>query len=102
MFFWLAYYIFLFLICFLFANIVPNKFIKFFFTPFLFGIFGAIWFLEPGSNEMAPIISILFLESSIFDSNGTARLIRPMISSIFFLEMVSLFLYLYLRFFKKK
>ena len=43
------------------------KFILFFVS---FGILSAIWFRSPGASEIAPIISILFLENSILDSQG--------------------------------
>lgn len=51
------------------------KFILFFVS---FGILSAIWFRSPGASEIAPIISILFLENSILDSQGIMRLIRPL------------------------
>ncbi len=93
--FWLFYYLVLIFICYFLAKIINNKFIKFFLIPIVFGIFGAIWFIEPGGNEIAPIMSILFLESTILESNGLNRLIRPLISFIFLLELVSLIYYFY-------
>ncbi len=93
--FWLFYYLVLIFICYSFAKIINNKFIKFFLTPIVFGIFGALWFIEPGGNEIAPIMSILFLESSILESNGFNRLIRPLVSFIFLLELISLIYYFY-------
>ena len=98
MLFWFFYYLVLILICYSFSKFIDNKFIRFFFIPVIFGIFGALWFVKPGGNEIAPIISILFLESFILESNGFNRLIRPLISFIFFLELISLIYY----FFKKK
>ena len=97
---WFLYYFFLILICYLFSKIYSNKFIKFFFIPILFGIFGSFWFIEPGSNEMAPIISIIFLESSILDSNGNNRLLRPMVSFVFLFQLMSLIYYLLTKKFK--
>ena len=93
--FWLFYYLVLIFICYFLAKIINNKFIKFFLIPIVFGIFGAIWFIEPGGNEIAPIMSILFLESSILESNGFNRLIRPLVSFIFLLELISLIYYFY-------
>mgnify|MGYP007000370629 CR=1 len=75
-------------------------FIKFFFIPILFGIFGSFWFIEPGSNEMAPIISMIFLESSILDSNGNNRLLRPMVSFVFLFQLMSLIYYFLTKKFK--
>ena len=97
---WFLYYFFLILICYLFSKTYSNKFIKFFFIPILFGIFGSFWFIEPGSNEMAPIISIIFLESSILDSNGNNRLLRPMVSFVFLFQLMSLIYYLLTKKFK--
>ena len=96
-FIWLIYYLFLFFICFSLLKILKNKFLKAFFVPIIFGIFGSFWFLEPGGNEIAPIISILFLESTILESNGINRLIRPLISFTFFLELISLIYYFYIK-----
>tara|TARA_A100001011_G_scaffold74790_1_gene76905 strand:+ start:304 stop:615 length:312 start_codon:yes stop_codon:yes gene_type:complete len=93
--FWFFYYLSLILACYSLSKFVDNKFIRFFFIPVIFGIFGAPWFIEPGGNEIAPIISILFLESSILESNGFNRLIRPLISFIFLLELISLIFYFY-------
>tara|TARA_X000000368_G_scaffold397004_1_gene365748 strand:- start:1195 stop:1500 length:306 start_codon:yes stop_codon:yes gene_type:complete len=90
---WLLYYFSLILVCYLFSKILSNKFIKFFFIPVLFGIFGSFWFIEPGSNEVAPIVSIILLESSILDSNGNNRLLRPMVSFVFVFQIISLVYY---------
>ena len=92
---WVFYYLFLIFICYSLSKIINNKFIKFFLIPIIFGIFGALWFTEPGGNEIAPIISILFLESSILESNGFNRLMRPLVSFIFLLELISLIYYFY-------
>jgi len=90
---WFLYYFSLILVCYLFSKILSNKFIKYFFIPVLFGIFGSFWFIEPGSNEVAPIVSIIFLESSILDSNGNNRLLRPMVSFVFVFQIISLLYY---------
>ena len=92
--FWIFYYLLLIFICYLFIKTFKNKFLNFFLVPIIFGIFGSIWFSNPGNPQLAPIISILFLEASIIDSNGIQRLIRPMVSTIFFLEILSLLYYL--------
>lgn len=91
--FWIFYYFVLFILIYLFLNSVANKFLRYFFTPILIGIFGTFWFIEPGSKEIAPIISILFLETSLLDSNGFERLLRPLIVVTFLLELVSLSYY---------
>ena len=87
------YYLILFFLLYLFVQTINNKFIRYFFSPVLLGIFGSFWFIEPGSNNIAPIISIMFLEASILEPNGTDRLIRPLVSFIFLLELISLLVY---------
>ena len=94
-FFWFFYYLVLIFICYSLSKIINYKFIKFFLIPIIFGIFGSFWFIEPGGKEIAPVISIIFLESSIIESNGFNRLIRPIISFTFLLELISLIYYLY-------
>ena len=93
--FLIFYYLVLILTCYSLSKFIDNKFVRFFFIPIIFGIFGSFWFIEPGGNEIAPIISILFLESSILESNGFDRLIRPVVSFIFLLELISLIYYFY-------
>mgnify|MGYP001217001798 CR=1 FL=1 len=92
-FFYIVYYFLIFLICYLFSKLNKNKFINYFFIPIIFGVFGSLWFINPGDSSLAPIISIIFLESTIMNSNGLERLIRPLITSIFILEILSLVLY---------
>ena len=91
--FWIFYYLILIFICYALSKVIQNKFIKYFLIPIVFGLFGSFWYLEPGKNEIAPTISILFLELSIIESNGIERLLRPIISLIFFLELISLIYY---------
>ena len=100
-FFWFFYYLILIFICFSLSKLIQNKFIKFFLIPIIFGIFGSLWYVEPGKNEIAPIVSILFLELSILESNGINRLLRPIISSIFLLEFISLVYYFIQKSFSK-
>ena len=100
--FWIFYYILLILICYFFTKFNKNKFINFFFIPIIFGVFGAIWFSTPGDSELAPIISIIFLELSIIDSNGLERLLRPMIAFVVFFQILSLIYYFYKKKFLKR
>tara|TARA_B100001057_G_scaffold137190_1_gene136831 strand:+ start:405 stop:716 length:312 start_codon:yes stop_codon:yes gene_type:complete len=101
-FFWLFYYLFLTIICYFFINTIKNKFIIYFFTPVLFGFFGAVWFVKPESYDLAPIFSILFLELSIIEFNGMSRLLRPLLTSIFILQLFSLLIYFYQKKIKRK
>ena len=101
-FFWLFYYLLLTIICYFFINTIKNKFLIYFFTPVLFGFFGAVWFVKPESNDLAPIFSILFLELSIIEFNGMSRLLRPLLTSIFILQLFSLLIYFYQKKIKRK
>tara|TARA_B100000989_G_scaffold180052_2_gene135285 strand:+ start:20674 stop:20985 length:312 start_codon:yes stop_codon:yes gene_type:complete len=100
-FFWFFYYLILIFICFSLSKVIQNKFINYFLIPIIFGIFGSVWYLEPGKNEIAPIVSILFLELSILESNGINRLLRPIISFILLLELISLVSYFLQKSFSK-
>lgn len=89
-FFWLSYYLLLILICFFAIKALKNRFLVYFFTPVLFGFFGAIWFLKPGNYDLAPISTIIFLELFVVESNGLYRLLRPLLATIFIFQIVSL------------
>lgn len=97
-FIWFFYYVLIFLTGYAIWNFLKNTLLRFFLIPLVFGIFGSIWFIEPGSNNFAPIISILFLENTILDSNGIDRLLRPLFAFILFFQFLSFFIY----FFKRK
>ena len=100
--FWLFYYLLLIVICYFFIKTIKNKFLVYFFTPVLFGFFGAVWFVKPESNNLAPILSILFLELSIIEFNGISRLLRPLVTSIFILQLFSFLVYFYRKKFERK
>ena len=81
---WTIYFILSLLICFSFFRLFKSKFLKYFLTFFLFGLLFGVWFIYPGSRDLAPIVSILFLESTIIEGNGYLRLIRPFLVFFFF------------------
>ncbi len=95
--FWVIYYLILLVLSATFAKLFKSIFLKFLYTPIFFSIFGSIWFIAPGSPEIAPIISIFFLENTILDSNGINRLIRPLVSFLFFFEIISFIFYFSLK-----
>ena len=78
MFFWIIYLILSFVIAFLFSMLVKRKSLKFLFFFIFLGLLSAIWFKNPGSSEIAPVISILFLENTIQENQGLMRLVRPL------------------------
>lgn len=93
--FWIFYYLMLLGICIIFSKTNNNKFINYLFVPIVFSFFGSVWFTSPGSDNLAPIFSILFLELSIIESNGINRLIRPLIVSILVFQLLSFLYYFY-------
>ena len=96
--FWTLYFILSSLISFAFYKLFSHRGLGFIFSIILFGLLSGVWFIYPGSQELAPIASILFLENTIVESNGYLRLFRPFLISIF----VGLFFGLIFIFFKKK
>ncbi len=96
--FWALYFILSFLISFAFYKLFSHRGLGFIFSIILFGLLSGAWFIYPGSQELAPIASILFLENTIVESNGYLRLFRPFLISLF----VGLFFGLIFIFLKKK
>ena len=82
--FWLIYIFFSLIISFLISKFFNKKFLKILFFSFTLAVLLSIWFKEPGSTNFAPIMSIFILESSILESHGLMRILRPLSLSIFF------------------
>ncbi len=83
LFFWSVYFFLSFIISFSFFKLFSYKVLGFIFFITMFGLLTGVWFIYPGSQELAPIVSILFLENTIVESNGYLRLIRPFLISLF-------------------
>lgn len=97
-FFWVLYFLLSFLISLAFYKLFSWRKLGFILSIILFGLLSGVWFIYPGSQELAPIASILFLENTIIESNGYLRLFRPFLISLF----LGLFLGLIYIFFRKK
>jgi len=97
-FFWILYFLLSFLISLAFFKLFSRRKLGFIISIILFGLLSGVWFIYPGSQELAPIASILFLENTIIESNGYLRLFRPFLISLF----LGLFLGLIYIFFRKK
>ncbi len=67
---------------------------------FVLTLLSAFWFKNPGNSDIAPILSILFLESTVLQESGYMRLIRPLSVLLVFSFLVSFLVWL-LRFKKK-
>ena len=98
LFFWGIYFVLSFLISFAFYKLFFYRKLGFALSIALFGLLSGVWFIYPGSEELAPIASIIFLENTIVDSNGYLRLFRPLLISLF----VGLFFSLLYFFLKKR
>ena len=98
LFFWSVYFALSIAISLSFYKLFSHKIIGFIFSVFTFGLLSGVWFIYPGSQELAPIISIFFLENTIVDSNGYLRLFRPFLVSI----SIGLFFGLIFIFFKRR
>tara|TARA_X000000368_G_scaffold401834_1_gene375107 strand:- start:486 stop:716 length:231 start_codon:yes stop_codon:yes gene_type:complete len=66
---------------------VKNRTLKVLIFSFTLSIFATFWFKNPGSDSLAPVFSIFLIESTIVDSNGLIRILRPF-SFIFSLVFV--------------
>ena len=75
--FWIFYFLTSFAISFLLSMIVKKRTLKILIFSFSLSIMISFWFKNPGDNNLAPILSIFFLESTILEENGLMRLIRP-------------------------
>ncbi len=83
--FWAFYFLLSFLISFSFLKLFSNFFLRYLFFLISLSLLSSVWFLEPGSNNLAPIISIIFLENTITENKGFYRLLRPLIATTIFI-----------------
>ena len=93
--FWIIFIMLSFLISFSFYKLFSSKFLGFVAAILIFAFLSGVWFVYPGSQELAPITSILFLENTIVESNGHLRLFRPFLIFLFiglFLGLIFVFL----------
>tara|TARA_X000000950_G_scaffold98478_1_gene124496 strand:- start:884 stop:1198 length:315 start_codon:yes stop_codon:yes gene_type:complete len=93
--FWLTYAV-ISLVCSLFIRniFVKNSYRSFFFSLVL-SFFWAFWFREPGGNELAPIISIILVNTLEGANINFLRLIRPFglaFITIFLLDILATFI----------
>ena len=76
-FFWVVYFLLSLFISFLSAALVKKRILKILIFSFLFSMLSSIWFKNPGENFVSPVLSIFLLETTILESNGLLRIIRP-------------------------
>ena len=86
--FWLLYSFISFLVALFFTFFAEKRFVKVFIFSLVFSVLASFWFKSPGDDSLVPIISIFLLESTILESNGFSRIVRPF--SLFFLSTLIL------------
>lgn len=102
MIFWIFYFFLSLMISYSFYRLFSLKFLGFISAVFVFGLLSGVWFISPGSQEVAPIISIFFLENTISESNGYLRLFRPLLISFFSALILGVTFLLLKKFFSKR
>jgi len=103
--FWSLYFFLSLFISFAFFKLFTKKTLGLILSIILFGFLSGVWFIYPGSQKLAPIASILFLENTVVESNGYLRLFRPFLISLFvgiFFSLMYVFLKKRLGFRKRK
>ncbi len=96
--FWGLYFALSLIISLSFYNLFSHRILGFVLSIIFFGLLSGVWFIYPGSQELAPILSILFLENTIIENNGFLRLFRPFLISL----ILGLFFGLIFIFLKKR
>ena len=76
---WFLYYLLSFLIAFLLTKFFEKRFLKITIFSLVVSLLGSIWFISPGSSQLAPVVSIFFLESTIIEYKGYLRIFRPFV-----------------------
>lgn len=87
--FWIFYFLTSFAISFFLSMIVKKRMLKILIFSFSLSIMISFWFKNPGDNNLAPIFSIFFLESTILEENGLMRLIRPFAFTALFVTVLT-------------
>lgn len=92
-FFWILYFFLSFSISYLMTMLVEKRILKILIFSFISAILCSIWFKIPGENHIAPIVYISFLENTIVDSNGSRRILRPLVIFFFLFFFISILLW---------
>lgn len=95
MIFWLFYYSLTLGMCLTILKLINHKILKVIIFSFLFSLLATPWFIVPGADSIAPVLSIFILENTILESNGLQRILRP-VSAIFFISFGLTYFYYFL------
>ncbi len=96
--FWFLYLSSSFAISYLISLFFKQKILKVFSFLLIFSLSFSVWFVKPGSTDIAPVISIALAEMLFVEEHGFFRLFRPFIA----LLMFSIFSMSLIIFFKRK
>jgi hypothetical protein len=88
-FFWFLYIFLASMISYLLSLLVTKRYLKIIIFSFSISTLITIWLKSPGSTSIAPIFTIFILESTIIDTNGIERILRPFFL-VFLISLVSL------------
>lgn len=80
-FFWVLYSFISLAISYLISLFFKRKFSKIFVFSLAFSLSYSVWFIKPGSGEIAPVTSIFLMELFIVEEHGFLRLLRPIITT---------------------
>jgi len=96
--FWFLYLSSSFAISYLISLFFEQKILKVFSFLLILSLSFSVWFIKPGSSEIAPVVSIALMEILFVEEHGFFRLFRPFIALLIF----SLFSVSLIIFFKRK
>lgn len=92
-FFFFIYLVTSLFICFFIRVLFKNKHLKRLFFSFFFSLFITVWFSMPGSNQIAPIFSIMIFDILEGNEFFFMRIFRPFITLFVLITIID---YLYL------
>tara|TARA_B100002019_G_C21072255_1_gene499611 strand:+ start:202 stop:510 length:309 start_codon:yes stop_codon:yes gene_type:complete len=79
----------------LIRKLISNIFLKRFFYASFLSLFVTLWFLYPGSQDLAPVTSIYFIELLESENLFQMRLLRPTILVFFMILIFDFLLFQY-------
>ena len=92
---WFIYISFALIIAMLIRKLFSNVFFKRLSYAVFLSFFLSVWFLYPGSDDIAPIFSIYFIDLIQFESFSQMRLLRPFLLFFFLIFIINFFVFRY-------
>ncbi len=78
------------LISYLLTLFSSKRFLKILIFSLSLSLFSTYWFKIPGESTLAPVISIILLESTILEGNGIFRVLRPLALTSFLFFIITI------------